>query len=101
MASEVYEIQPSTLETIDFALFDFINKKMNNSSTRNDGWEKVPVIWVSSERSFLSKNNKDLRDDDGTIKLPLITIEKTSVAKDLTFKGAYYGNPVNFTDPAR
>ncbi len=101
MPSEVYEIQPSTLETIDFALFDFINDKMNNRSTTNEGWKKVPVIWVSSERAFLSKNNKDLRDQDGTLKLPLITIERTSVAKDLTFKGAYYGNPVNFRDPTR
>lgn len=101
MPSEVYEIEPSTLETIDFALFDFINDKMNNSSTTNEGWKKVPVIWVSSERAFLSKNNKDLRDEDGTLKLPLITIERVSVAKDLTFKGAYYGNPVNFTDPVR
>lgn len=97
----VEEIQPSTLETIDFALFDFINDKMNNASTTNEGWKKVPVIWVSSERAFLSKNNKDLRDEDGTLKLPLITIERTSVAKDLTFKGSYYGNPVNFTDPTR
>ena len=101
MPSEIYEIQPSTLETIDFALFDFINDKMNNRSTTNEGWKKVPVIWVSSERAFLSKNNKDLRDNDGTLKLPLITIERTSVAKDLNFKGAYYGNPVNFTDPTR
>jgi hypothetical protein len=101
MPSEVYEIQPSTLETIDYALFDFINDKMGNRSTTNEGWKKVPVIWVSSERAFLSKNNKDLRDDDGTLKLPLITIERTSVAKDLNFKGAYYGNPVNFTDPTK
>ena len=74
---------------------------MNNSSTTNEGWKKVPVIWVSSERAFLSKNNKDLRDEDGTLKLPLITIERVSVAKDLNFKGAYFGNPVNFTDPTR
>jgi len=101
MPSEVYEIQPSTLETIDFALFDFIDGKMNNRSTTNEGWKKVPVIWVSSERSFLSKDNSDLRDSDGTLNLPLITIERVSVAKDLNFKGAYYSNPVNFTDPTR
>lgn len=101
MPSEVYEIQPSTLETIDYALFDFINDKMNNGSTTNEGWKKVPVIWVSSERAFLSKNNKDLRDTDGTLKLPLTTIERVSVAKDLNFKGAYYGNPANFLDSAR
>ena len=101
MESKIYEIEPSTLETIDFALFDFINDKMNNRSTKNEGWTKVPVIWVSAERSFLSKNNKELRDVDGSLRLPLITIERVSVAKDLNFKGAYYSNPVNFTDPIR
>ena len=101
MPSEVYEIQPSTLETVDFALFDFINDKMDSRSTTNEGWQKVPVVWVTSERSFLSKNNKELRDADGTINLPLITIERVSVVKDLNFKGAYYSNPVNYTDPLR
>lgn len=87
----VEEIQPSTLENIDFAFFDFVNDKMNNRATGNEGWKKVPVIWTSAERSFLSKNNKDLRDDDGTLILPLITIERTAMNKSKTRKGKYYG----------
>jgi len=87
----VEEIEPSTLENIDFAFFDFVNDKMNNKATTNEGWKKVPVIWTSAERSFLSKNNKDLRDDDGTLILPLITIERTSMNKSKTRKGKYYG----------
>ena len=87
----VEEIQPSTLENIDFAFFDFINDKMNSSATTNEGWKKTPVIWASAERSFLSKNNKDLRDGDGTLVLPLITIERTGMNKSKTRKGSYYG----------
>lgn len=87
----VEEIQPSTLENIDFAFFDFINEKMNNSATKNDGWNKVPVVWATAERSFLSKNNKELRDDDGTLNLPIISIERTSMNKGKTRKGKYYG----------
>lgn len=87
----VEEIQPSTLENIDFAFFDFINDKMNSRATTNEGWKKTPVIWASAERSFLSKNNKDLRDDDGTLILPLITIERTSMNKGKSRKGKYYG----------
>jgi len=87
----VEEIQPSTLENIDFAFFDFINDKMNSNATTNEGWKKTPVIWASAERSFLSKNNKDLRDGDGTLVLPLITIERTGMNKSKTRKGAYYG----------
>jgi len=85
------EFQPSTLENIDFAFFDFINDKMNNNATTNEGWKKTPVIWASAERSFLSKNSKDLRDDDGTLVLPLITIERTAMNKSKTRKGKYYG----------
>jgi len=87
----VEEIQPSTLENIDFAFFDFVNNKMNSRATTNEGWKETPVIWVSAERSFLSKNNKDLRDNDGSLILPLITIERTSMNKSKTRKGKYYG----------
>ena len=87
----VEEIQPSTLENIDFAFFDFINDKMNSNATTNEGWKKTPVIWASAERSFLSKNSKDLRDGDGTLVLPLITIERTGMNKSKTRKGSYYG----------
>ena len=98
---QLYEIELSTLETIDYAFYDFVNDKMNNFATTNDGWKKVPIVWASAERSFLTKEKKELRDSDGTLKLPLITIERTSVAKDLNKKGAYYGNPVFNHDALR
>lgn len=88
---KVEEIQPSTLETVDMAFYDFINDKMNNHTTTNKGWEKVPVVWATAERSFLSKNNKDVLDADGTLKYPIISIERASMQKSLTRKGAYYG----------
>jgi len=98
---EVEEIQPSTLETIDFAFYEFVNDYINNMTNSNEGWKKTSVIWTSAERSFLSKNNKDLRDDDGTLILPLITIERTSIQKDLNRKGAYFGAAANFIDPKK
>ena len=98
---DYYEIEPSTLETIDYALYDFINDRMNNFTTTNEGTKKVPIIWVTAERAFLSKENKDLRDEDGTLILPLVTIERTAVRKDLNKKGAIYGNPAFNIDPAR
>ena len=99
--TSVEEIQPSTLENIDFAFFDFVNDKMNTGATTNEGFKKVPVVWASAERSFLSKNNKDLRDLDGTLNLPIISIERTSVNKSLTRKGQYYGLSTNFPEDNR
>lgn len=87
----VEEIEPSTLETIDIAFYDFINNKVNNYATTNEGWKKTPVVWATAERSFLAKNNKDLLDADGTIIYPMISLERTSMKKSLTRKGSYYG----------
>jgi len=92
MAREEFPIVPSTLETIDQAFFRFIDEKMNVFSTTNEGWKKTPVIWTSAERSYQIKNEKELHDDSGTLILPLITVDRTSVVKDPTRKGAYWGN---------
>lgn len=99
---KVEEIEPSTLETIDYAFYDFVDSVMNSSATTNEGWKKVKIIWASAERAFLSKGNKDVRDIDGTLMLPLISIERTSVQKSLTRKGSYYGlSGVNIDDKKR
>ena len=73
------------------AFYDFINDTMNVAATTNTGWKKTPILWVSAERSFLSKNNPDLVDSDGALILPIISIERTGMQKSLTRKGAYYG----------
>lgn len=86
------EIQPSTFKTIDSAMYRYLDEQMNLFCTTNDGWRKVPIIWVSAERSFQIKNNKDLRDYDGTIVLPAITLERTSQKKDTNFRGSVYAN---------
>jgi len=83
---------PSTLETIDYSIYDYMHEDLNFHVTTNKGFEKVPVIWVASERAFQIKSKKELGDDEGTIILPMITIERTSVVKDLTTRGAYYGD---------
>ena len=79
---------PSTLETIDRALTKFLDEHLNIFATTHDGFEKVPVIWAGTERAFQIKNNKDLRDKRGQLKLPLITIERTSITKDMSKPGA-------------
>ena len=84
--------QPSTLETIDFAMYRFLDEELNLYTSTNKGWEKVPVIWSSAERAYQVKNQKELRDQDGTLILPLITIERSSVIKDLEKKGTVWAN---------
>ena len=92
MAAKIKKIMPSTLETIDRAFYDWVDNNLNVFSTTNSGWKKVPLIWVSAERSFQVKEDKDLRDDYGVLKLPLISIERTSIVKDPNRKGIYQAN---------
>ena len=83
---------PSTVETIDKAFFKFIDEDLNISSTTNKGFKKVPVIWVSAERSFQIKRDKGLRDSKGSLKLPLITIERKIMKKDPAMKGVAWSH---------
>jgi len=93
----IINLQPSNLENIDLAMFNWINEKLNIFSNSNRGWEKVPVLWTSAERAFQSKRDKSLRDKEGALILPLITVERISVEKDLSFKGSLQSNifPIN------
>jgi hypothetical protein len=89
---------PSTLETIDMALFEWLNDELDIFSTTNKGWKKVPVIWAGSERSYQIKRDKDLRDHSGALKLPAITLSRESVVKDSNFKGTAWAHIPNKND---
>jgi hypothetical protein len=79
---------PSTLENIDLALYKWTTELQLSTST-NDGFKEAPIIWLGTERAYQIKNNKELRDSSGKLKLPLITITRNSVAKDPNFKGSF------------
>jgi uncharacterized protein YifN (PemK superfamily) len=84
-------VKMSSIETIDGAMLDHI-KDMNTHVIGNKGFEPLPVIWVSAERAYQVKKNKEYRDNDGTIVLPVLTLERTAMQKSLTKKGSIYGN---------
>tara|TARA_R110002110_G_scaffold143082_3_gene331701 strand:- start:1991 stop:2845 length:855 start_codon:yes stop_codon:yes gene_type:complete len=77
----------STIETIDYALYDYINEKYDIFATTNKGSKKVPIIWLTAERAYQIKNKKDLRDDYEYFKYPLMSIQRTGMIKDPSFKG--------------
>ena len=47
---------PSSLQTIDFAVFEWLQEVMNIYCTTNEGWKKVPCTWVIGERSGQRSN---------------------------------------------
>ena len=82
------EFMPSTLETIDMAFYDWVNDQLNISVATNKGWQKVPVLWLTAERTFQIKNDKELRDSVGKLKLPIITINRTSIVSSVDGKNS-------------
>ena len=87
-------IRPSTLETIDFAIFNYIKENLNIHVDTNEGYKRVPVIFQTQERPVMVKKSPDLREagfgaHDSLI-YPLISIQRTSVNKEVTRRGRYY-----------
>ena len=84
-------LEPSTLETIDESLYNFVND-LDIFSTTNSGWKKVPVVWTSAERAFHIKESPELHDLNGNIILPVISIVRGNIIKDPANRGGIFGN---------
>lgn len=87
-----FPLDPSNLENIDAAMFNWLNQEMDVYANTNRGWKKTPVIWLGGERAHQIKHNRDLRDRHGSYILPIITIQRTNMTKDLKKKGRYWAN---------
>ena len=86
--------KPCTIETIDTGFVEHLEKEFNIHVYTNSGFRKVPIIWVGSERSFQTKADASLRDTAGKLILPVITVQRTSMQKDPSFKGAVQANMI-------
>jgi hypothetical protein len=89
---QILPFEPSTLETIDYSIYNWLTKELDLSCTTNKGFKKVPIVWVAGERANQIKNNKDLRDSEGALIFPIITLQRNGFTKDLSDKGYFYGN---------
>ena len=79
----------STIEDIDYVITSWLKKDLDLFCNTNEGRVQVPVLWQVPERAYQIKNEKDLRDDNNTLKLPLISIERTNIIKDPERKGSF------------
>lgn len=88
----------SDIETIDHAVYDWV-VALNLRTNTNDGFKEVPIHWFTEERAHEVKESRDRRETKtGTIHLPVIAIERTSLEKDPTFKGTAFGNVPHTSD---
>jgi len=84
-----HAIEPSTLEDIDYAIFNYINEELDIFTDTNKGFKKVPVTFTNPERAFQIKSDESTRLDGQFLVFPQISIERTSVSKDPSNKGIY------------
>ena len=90
-------LMPSTLETVDRSLYEWIDEKLNIFATTNKGWKKVPVLWVAGERSNY-RRKRQLHNKNGIVILPAITIERTSMEKNPSRRASVYSLIQNIND---
>jgi len=82
-------LMPSTLETIDTAMVRHLKENFDLQTMTNEGFKKVPILWLSAERSHQVKNNPEIRDDKDDLIYPLMIISRQTVTKDPNFKGSF------------
>jgi len=79
----------STIESIDYSIMSWLKEDLNLSAKTNAGFTRVPIFWQTPERSFQVKEDQSLRDADGAIILPTISVERTGIVKDPSRKGGF------------
>jgi hypothetical protein len=83
--------EPSTIETIDDAMFRYI-ESLNLFTKTNNGYKKVPVIWGGSERGFQSKRELEIRNKSGILQYPIITVMRKQIDKSFSKRAVFHGN---------
>jgi hypothetical protein len=69
------------IEDVDVSIFNLFDKEIVASCGGKDGAEikKVPVIFAAGEKWAMLKNGRLIRDKNGTLIIPLITIMRTEI----------------------
>lgn len=88
-------IPPVGIEDADAALFRLFDKEIpfqvSTSDKNRQEMTKVPVIFAAAEKWALNKRYRALRDRNGSLILPLITVVRTTIqqtpGEDITGRG--------------
>ncbi len=81
------EYQDVKLETVDRAIRDWFDKTVDaHVMTASKERKKVPVIFASGERFVTARERKGIRDKNGVLILPIISLRRTGIAPDGTMQ---------------
>ena len=75
-----YKVPSCGLDDVDRALFDLFNRDLPLVYETKDGSTKrVPVIFATGERFAITRRKEPLRDKNGALILPLVTISRSGL----------------------
>lgn len=71
------------IEDVDVGIFNLFDKEIGFSVAGEDGAElkKVPIVFAGGEKWALLKKNRPMRDKNGALILPIITIGRQNIAQ--------------------
>lgn len=72
-------VPPVGLEDVDVALFTLFDKEIPLQVGDPDGLRDVPVVFAVGEKAAVLKKGRALRDKTGSLILPLVTINRTTI----------------------
>jgi len=78
-----FTIPSCTIEDVDRALFNLFNTDLKLFYKQGETIVRVPVVFATGERFAILSRNKPLRDANNTLILPLISIARTGIDKDV------------------
>ena len=76
------ELPSCGIEDVDRAVFDLFDKTLPLYLESDGEVSKIPVLYATGERAVLLSKRKPLRDNQGALILPLISVIRTGIEQD-------------------
>lgn len=81
-----YELKTVGIEDVDAAVYDYFSKKLAITVDAGENRRKVEIIYVGGERWKQARKSK-FRDENGTLILPIISIDRIDIDRTRGFGG--------------
>ena len=85
-----FTLPPCTIEDVDRALFNLFNQDLPFFYKQHNETRRIPVIFATGERFAILRRKRPLRDKNGALILPLISMQRSSIVQE-ALKGVMPG----------
>lgn len=81
-AKAAYKLKTVDLRTVDESVKNYFEKKIHLTVDSQDGPRVVPIQFATGERWSMSREKKGVRDKNGTLILPLVSIQRINIERN-------------------